>query len=727
MLGQTVREFSSSFARAYSRLLEIDCRLPEVARAWAYLNAMQLTSSEELALLASVGNEYSPSRLQKAAIMHEKSLKGPWPFRKPGAFDEKRKVAKTYLTGIMEDEEHEDSDGTEIMPEELAYELHEAYVAQESAKAKYKDYVKARGYDSGGHEKGTERSASERLKLAKSRSFCAGCKRRGHWHRDPECPLNKSTAGGSGAGDADKDPKTKDAFVTHVAYVVGEANPNEKLLAITDCACSKSVAGQGWLEKYTSHAKDIGLEVPLHPCDENFRFGASKVFHASFLATILFEIEGRQVLIRVATVHGDVPLLLRTVLATLGMVYNMADHSASFQALGVENYKLLYTDTKHPAVPVEPQRPFGFEFPSPQQWGSDEIKILAQGARQYTAYMLSSGGSGLSTTTRVFFPKTETKVSNDFWLETSDAFYRIHVVPRRNLFRPDRWTIPELELKQQLLSELGSVRSTWPVSCSDHRSMQTVHDMWSKDDSSVAVLWIGRTVFARMRPESRVHRVPHGSQGERMAGQQEGADRDGPRAEDHRLRGLDHRRDTAPHPGASEGKQPDEHQRSPEGTGKHDADRAQEQGTGAGDRGTHHRDEGLPPAGHPGPEQRCGRGSGDLRTLPQPLVPGSSRRLSLLGDTRGGSKPECFHGTSPPGSLGRGQVREPECHELSRPGIGGGGTLQPLGARSVLNITLVNSGPEARGTAAPEAQDEGQGDAVDCGTARIHGARRPAM
>ena len=122
-----------------------------------------------------------------------------------------------------------------------------------------------------------------------------------------------------------------------------------------------------------------GWKFPLHPCDENFRFGASKVFHASFLATILFEIGGRQVLIRVAIVHGDVPLLLsRTVLATLGMVYNMADHSASFQALGVENYKLLYTDTKHPAVPVEPQRLFGFEFPSPQQWASDEIKILAR-------------------------------------------------------------------------------------------------------------------------------------------------------------------------------------------------------------------------------------------------------------------------------------------------------------------------------------------------------------
>ncbi|CAE7644304.1 GIP, partial [Symbiodinium sp. CCMP2456] len=471
--GQTVREFNSSFDRAYTRLLEIDCRLPGVARAWAYLNAMGLTSSEELALLASVGNDYDPCKLQKAAIMHEKSLKGPWQFRRgtPSGFEDKRKISKNYLTGVLEDDEEDEQDDADLVPEELAYELHEAFVAQEAARAKYKDFVKSpgydgdfgknRGYDGEGPERGTERTAAERLKLAKSRSYCAGCKRRGHWHRDAECPLNRpaSNTNSTTATSGNVNEKTKEAYVTHVAYVVGEEGSHDKLLAITDCACSKTVAGQGWLEAYTRLAREAGLDVPLHRCDENFRFGASKVFHASFLATVLLNIGGHSVLVRVAIVNGDVPMLLsRTVLAKLGMIYNMAHHSAVFTSIGVDRYYLRYTDTKHPALPVEPKKPPNFEFPSPQEWGDAEIKIASSSAQQYTAFMLSdSCVSGVTVTSRILFPKkvnavvynmltadvlnavlfadwwSETKVSNDFWIESPEAFYRIHVANKKEL------------------------------------------------------------------------------------------------------------------------------------------------------------------------------------------------------------------------------------------------------------------------------------------------------
>ena len=37
-------EFNSAFDRAHTRLLEIDCRLPEVAKAWAYLNSLGLST-----------------------------------------------------------------------------------------------------------------------------------------------------------------------------------------------------------------------------------------------------------------------------------------------------------------------------------------------------------------------------------------------------------------------------------------------------------------------------------------------------------------------------------------------------------------------------------------------------------------------------------------------------------------------------------------------------------
>ncbi|CAE7890614.1 GIP [Symbiodinium microadriaticum] len=43
---QSVREFNASFDRAYARLVEIDCKLPETAKAWAYLSSLSLTHSE---------------------------------------------------------------------------------------------------------------------------------------------------------------------------------------------------------------------------------------------------------------------------------------------------------------------------------------------------------------------------------------------------------------------------------------------------------------------------------------------------------------------------------------------------------------------------------------------------------------------------------------------------------------------------------------------------------
>ena len=105
--GQTIREFNSAFDRSHSRRLEIGCRLPEVAKAWAYLSSLGLTSSEELALLASVGNEYNTTKLQRAAVLHEKSIRPPWQPRK-GFTPENKGVKATYLTGADDADEGDD-------------------------------------------------------------------------------------------------------------------------------------------------------------------------------------------------------------------------------------------------------------------------------------------------------------------------------------------------------------------------------------------------------------------------------------------------------------------------------------------------------------------------------------------------------------------------------------------------------------------------------------------
>ena len=377
--GQTVREFNSAFDRAHTRLLEIECRLPEVAKAWAYLNALSLSSSEELSLLASVNNEYNTARLQRAATLHEKSLRAPWGLRKPNFSGDARGRIKGVFHTDLEDIDEDGFDFEEDgIPEELAAELHEAYVAHENVRAKIRDASRGKTIET---DKGLPGTSAERLALAKSRSFCAGCKRRGHWHRDPECPLNQgqksalennASKGGPKDLDNPNGPSgrgAREAYVVHVAYELGDANVNEGLLAITDCACSKTVAGQPWLEAYLVAARQAGLDPQLEPCEEEFRFGASWVFKATYGATIYLDIAGKHIAVRASIVNGEVPLLLsRKVLANLGMIYDIAGHRASFEKLNIQDYQLRFTQTGHPALPVQPSFPPGFRPTAPKGW-----------------------------------------------------------------------------------------------------------------------------------------------------------------------------------------------------------------------------------------------------------------------------------------------------------------------------------------------------------------------
>ena len=550
--GQTIREFNSMFDRCHSRLLEIDCRLPEVAKAWAYLSALSLNNSEELALLASVGNDYSTTKLQRAAVLHEKSLRPPWQPRK-GFVQDGKGVKATYMTGVGdvdEDDEGVTPDEDDVMTEEDAILLHEAYVAQETAKSRYREIAKARGVDPRIMKDGrrapedNKPGVDERLAQAKARSFCAGCGRKGHWHKDSVCPLNARNQQSnqqahvtSSVGDASA------GSVVQVAYEVGDLGGG-KLLAITDPACSKTVTGQKWLDDYLKLARASGIETQFINLLDDFRFGASKLFRANYTASIVMEVSGKRFVVRASVVDGEVPLLLsRKALSKLGMIYDIENHTAKFKNLGVDHFSLLTTDNGHPAIQVNPSALAGQKLPAPQEWGGDEVKLLPM-RPQYTAHSIHMtsdlkspdcsdriesradsfppGGPLGDLMPKIFYPKKidasvrnmlcasplnsdlfaawwgRTPISKDFWIETASALIRVHVVPRRGFFNPHQWTTSQEHVKQELLRALGEVRSTSAVSCSSFHALMPIHDMWRATISNQhPVLWIGRTIFPR--------------------------------------------------------------------------------------------------------------------------------------------------------------------------------------------------------------------------------------
>ena len=561
--GQSIRDYVGEFDRAHARLIECGCSLPDLAAAWVFVDRMGLEEASELNLLASVGNQYNLRQLQKAAIVQDRALRKPWENgNKGGGNDRGRgewwRQKKGLQSALMADDvfaqDQHDEDveyqESETMPEEVAAEMYHTYMA--SAKEKYRDNAKQRGVEG----EALKALSAEKLRTAKARSFCAGCRRRGHWHRDAECPLNQ------GKGDRpvgakegrNHDEAVKTTFQTQIVYVTwdldAETGSKATLSGITDTACSRTVAGSGWLEMYMDQVGKIGQKPRILSNDEHFRFGASRIFHSNYAVVISFKLGNATVQVKVAIVNGELPLLLsRTVLGGLGMIMDIAKNRASFSAVGVTDLPLLITETGHPAVPLTP-----VSMPMSEQdmkvWSGKELLIHSKSA-EYMVHMtqqLSShtGGYGLeqeaawdvsvaptgsptSPMPVLFYPKKigaaarnmfladtlnvdafiawwkATNITTDFWIEGETVLVRVHVVPRRTFFNPGGWATKNHEHKEALMQQLGSVRSTSGISCKTYRDLVPVHGLWQghDDDGQYPVLWVGRSMFCRRKPQVR--------------------------------------------------------------------------------------------------------------------------------------------------------------------------------------------------------------------------------
>ena len=726
--GQSVRDYMSDYDRALARLQECGCHLPDIAAAWVFVDRMALSEEQELNLLASVQNEYSLKRLQQAAIVQDRNLRKPWE-PSPGATRGDRgdrggkwwgarrpQQANMTNDGFPEDDEQGDwlpgDDQSECVPEQVAEELYEAFMTHESAKQKYKEMSKLRGND----PEGMRQLAAERLQQAKNKSFCSGCRRRGHWHRDPECPLNQQRNGSTNTrpsgppptSPAKDDSNPKTSYACHYVYVTWDldqklALPN--LTAITDTACSRSVAGVPWIEKYMVEAKKIGFVPETVECKDAFKFGASRIFESSYAVVISFGIGSHTVLLRVGVVNGDVPLLVsRPALAQLGMVMDLAENTASFRKLGVQNLALLSTDTGHPALPVCPQTVSNAAIKS-CDWRSRELLTVPK-SQQYMAFMTThnpedpddDGDSrvgappllpGLSLVNseppevaqgpKVFYPKkisieasniltsdklnpasflawwSQTRITNDFWIEDELLLHRIHVTPRRTFFDPRGWNTSKLEQKTALLDALGSMRSSQGFACSTQRAFPEVHDQWKEpgSKSSFPLLWIGRTSFSRAARQCVTPAQPtlHGLSSEPPDSsgghQEEGAmgtpaqrtpgGSEGPRTRDPRQ--LDGARDPFHHPGGHE----EEHYNVFEsGELRRDLPLNQDDrgavGGGLGGIGNGSASQGEQRDAHEtpqGPRWPWPADSAELRTLPRLHVPGNTNVVSPMGGKGG--------------------------------------------------------------------------------------------
>ena len=554
--GQTIREYNSEYDRLHARLREVGCSIPQECAAWLYIDRLQLDEAQELNLLASVGNEYNLHRLQQAAVLHDRGHRKPWEGNRS------RKPYTAHLAGGVEDggseaEDHYGEDTIELedgVPEDVAV----AYATYQSAKDRYKDQAKARGFQ-GDRPGGTAKdgpkkgdlSREDKVKLMKSRSYCGSCGKKGHWHRDPECP-NYSTSA-QGASRAAKEVE----MCHHVpAEVYSLRHDGPLLLGITDTACAKAVAGTMWLQQYSDALKEINLVPDLIREAEAFRFGTGKVHHSSFHVVICFNLGSRVVEMKTSIINGDVPLLMsKPALAQLGMIYDIAENKADFTRAGLRGFDLVTTSSGHPAIPIVPAKP----CKGPERLVIGEV--ASQSSPQYTAFALSvvegaknfrSRASTIgpqhtatkpTTSTestspptpatsstkappyKIFYDKKlspevqelltqdrlhevsfmnwweRTKISSDFWLEGDSMWHRIHVVPRRALCNPSLWKTQHTVQKSMLLQTIGDLRISEGFCCRTRKPLETAVDQWKRDhdEMSFPLLWVGRSSFAKVR------------------------------------------------------------------------------------------------------------------------------------------------------------------------------------------------------------------------------------
>ncbi|CAE7582602.1 RE1 [Symbiodinium sp. CCMP2592] len=377
---QSFRDYAAEFNRLLARVIECGCALPDVANAWLFVDRANLDEATEVSLLASVGNKYALKALQSAAIVLDRSMRKPW--EKAGLRGKPQSVNQTddLDGGEASDVEPPLHDDPECNSEEL-------YLTYMTAKARYKESAKARGTDYRTTEAdsgGMRKAAEAKIQLAKAKSHCSACGQRGHWHRDAICPKFP--------GNGNQGPGAK-AQTIHVTNEVFEltTGTREGLKAILDSACSKTVVGTGWLQKYLDYVKGSGYDVVFVYEKESFKFGAaSRIYESTYAAVILVPLLDHIIAIKASVIHGDIPLLLsRPALARLGLVLDLGSNVATFRALDGGEVELEETTSGHPAVVVDHSKLAKPDTSRlPDNWEPHGIAIL--GPRE--VYMVACSG-----------------------------------------------------------------------------------------------------------------------------------------------------------------------------------------------------------------------------------------------------------------------------------------------------------------------------------------------
>ena len=226
-------------------------------------------------------------------------------------------------------------------------------------------------------------SSSSSMADRKKVTHCTACGALGHWHEDPECPLNQ---GGSqkprqkgpqqtssqpssttskthkvgilhhehGATEVTTSPTTSYGnmftinMIRHVSQQPHEINEvkisGPEMFAgymVLDTGCQRTCCGLEWSEAHTALLCDVGLHPKMMEFPDSFKFGKGTPSHSTQKGYYPSAIGGQPLVLAASTLHEKIPFLASNSLLTgLGAVFNLVSDSIVFTRLGGAKAKI---------------------------------------------------------------------------------------------------------------------------------------------------------------------------------------------------------------------------------------------------------------------------------------------------------------------------------------------------------------------------------------------------
>ena len=188
---------------------------------------------------------------------------------------------------------------------------------------------------------------------------CNICDSKYHWKN--ECPesfsQNDEQNGDNLVGIIES--RTNDCKI-NMFNVVQVSNNESKLkgllretlgCAVIDSGCSKTVAGEKWLEQYKdSLSKECRKEIKMRPSKQVFKFGDGKALESKGILRLPARIGSKPVTIETEVIDANIPMLLSK--ETMKRAGSVLDFNTNQAKMFGSNHKLIQTTTGHYALPL---------------------------------------------------------------------------------------------------------------------------------------------------------------------------------------------------------------------------------------------------------------------------------------------------------------------------------------------------------------------------------------